>query len=144
MNNPRGGRPPQHIKKVKTMAREQTLEISQTDIQVGDILAGRTHWGCTSPHFYKVIATKGKKTLVLREMAQAYDSVYRSNGDYISMPAECKDSRCPFDGFEREEIVEGRIYYDDCGCGYTVKVGAGRYVPYVGPWDGEPLAGNCM
>lgn len=126
------------------MARAQTLEVSQTNIKVGDILAGCTHWYCTSPYFYKVIAIKGKKTLVLREMAQAYDSPRLSNGDYMSMPAECHDSRCPFVGRGREEIVEGKIYPIDYRCGYEVKVGAGRYVPYVYPWDGEPLAGNCL
>lgn len=126
------------------MAREQTLEISQTDIKVGDILAGCTHWYCTRPYFYKVIATKGKKTLVLREMTQAYETKYQSNSPYYeSMPAECNDPRFPYIGFCREEIVEGKIYSQDYGCGYTVKVGSGRYVPYVDPWNGKPLSGNC-
>ena len=126
------------------MAREQTLEISQTDIKVGDILAGCTHWYCTRPYFYKVIATKGKKTLVLREMAQAYETKYQSNSPYYeSMPAECNDPRFPYIGYCREEIVEGKIYAQDYGCGYTVKAGVGRYVPYVDPWNGKPLSGNC-
>ena len=126
------------------MAREQTLEISQTNIKVGDILAGCTHWGCTRPYFFKVIATKGKKTLVLRELSRAFATEYRDNSPaFACMPEECHDPRFPHPERIDWGMDEGKIYPQDWGCGYTVKVGSGRYVPYVDPWDGEPLWGNC-
>lgn len=59
---------------------------------IGEIVCGSTHYGCTTPYFYRIVKLIGKKTVLLQGMDIVYDSQYGPNSPlYECIPVECVD-----------------------------------------------------
>lgn len=148
MNNPRGV-VPAHIKEVTTMARMQTLEISQTNIRVGDILYDTTNYYSVRPYFFKVVGFKGKKTVLLEEMQKAFQTRYYDNSPaYLCMPAEKRTDEFPFVmDWVSTEKAEGKAYESKFFKGepfrYVLTILDWGTRLYLKPWNGEPVDGCC-
>lgn len=128
----------------------KALNLKDTDYKVGDIIVGTTYWGCTTPHFFKIVGMKGKKTLLVQSLPCAYDSKYGSNSPYYECVPDEYDPNGRFVHFEfalrwadRHPPEEARVYTYH-GDDTFVKVGKGKYGTILcDRWDGTPRSGNC-
>ncbi len=146
------------------MARRINLDNTTVKLE-GRIVYQTMSWGCCRPLFYKVVGLKGKKTVVLEKIPQAYDSKYAGNAPgYLTVPEEVVLNRSPDDidrklrrtwytGFESEhrsmQPVEaylrkspieggGEFYYlHSLGDNYTGSAGTLFF------WDGDAKSGCC-
>ena len=77
--------------------RKENLDNTTIDL-VGKIVYQTRGWGCCRPLFYKVVGIKGKKTLLIEKIPQAYDSKYGDNSPgYLTVPEEAVLNRSPED-----------------------------------------------
>ena len=127
------------------MAREQAIDVTQTDIKVGDILWDTTNCCSVRPYFLKVVGFRGKKTVVLEEMTKAFQTEYFDNDPcYLCMPAEKRTAEFPFVmDWVKSRQMEGKVYDSDwLGQYVRVNLGFNTHL-YLRHWNGEPVQGCC-
>lgn len=128
------------------MARSESIPTAQCKYKIGDVVCDTHNCYGIYPYFYKIVGFKGKKTVVLEEMHQAFETQYYSNSPcYLCVPAESKNPKFPYVmDWVRKEIAEGKVYDDTDWMGEYIRVNLGFNTHlYLRPWNGEPVQGCC-
>ena len=129
----------------------QYVSNTEGGYEVGDIVAGCTHWGCTRPSYYKIKERKGRTQFVLEKLKIAYDSEYLTNSPcYLAVPVGYYaggGSWYTFNDNRPNETMVARVikfemdYMDKPD--YNLKLVGDKYGPLLSKWNGEPICGNC-
>ena len=128
------------------MARKESMDTIMSKYKVGDIVCGTHYCYGIYPHFYKIVGFKGKKTVLLEEMCQAFETKYMSNSpDYLCYPAECENPAFPYVmNWAHNDKAEGKIYNDPDWMGEYIKINMGFNTHLcLRHWNGEPVQGAC-
>lgn len=128
------------------MARVQSIETAQSKYKVGDIVYDTHNCYGIYPYFYKIVGFKGKKTVLLEEMCQAFETKYMSNSPcYLCVPAETKNPAFPYVmDWAHNDKAEGRVYNNIDRFGEYIKINMGFNTHlYLRHWNGEPVQGAC-
>ena len=129
------------------MTKQKYVSNTEGGFEVGDIVAGNTRWGCTTPYFYKVIRRKGKTQFELESLNQGY-SPSMAALDYETVPIEYYKGPGlwhVFTDFKPKKIIVRVLKFEKDGLfeeSYNLYPIGDAPKMLLYKWDGKPMHGN--